>query len=382
MKKHQKHTALIRPEGGQFNRTEMAILGTPCGKIQQLSYAITKRLSQKFNTAYVDADHKSGDSEAIDPNTALTYGAKLEYIDKIGFHRLDLNQGFDDFTAKHQFQNMDLVLINGNHFRGNSQIVVIDSKKSLEKKLDRLTNVELILFEDQETIPVFIKAHIPNVSSIPTFRTSDIDKIIEFLLKKINGSIPAIKGLVLAGGESTRMQRDKGLLEYHGQPQRDRMYGILNNITSKAHISLRPGQSIESSNHNRIIDTYTGLGPFGAILSAFREDPNAAWLVVACDQPFLNEETLEVLIKGRNPSKLATAFHNPETDFPEPLVTLWEPSSYSRLLYFLSLGYSCPRKMLINSDIELLTLEDTTPLRNVNTPQELEDTMNILQTKK
>ena len=110
----------------------------------------------------------------------------------------------------------------------------------------------------------------------------------------------------------------------------------------------------------------------GGILSALQLDPNSAWLVVPCDLPFLSTATLQYLAEHRNPGKVATAFQSSENEFPEPLTSIWEPRSYGVLLRFLSLGYSCPRKALINSDIELLTPPNPNDLRNVNTPQERE----------
>jgi molybdopterin-guanine dinucleotide biosynthesis protein A len=121
-----------------------------------------------------------------------------------------------------------------------------------------------------------------------------------------------------------------------------------------------------------IYDTFEGLGPFGAILSAFRENPNVAYLAAACDYPNLDKKALQFLISNRDPSKIATCFYNPETKFPEPTICLWEPRAYGRLLYFLSLGYACPRKVLINSDINMITYEDDKILNNVNTPEEYE----------
>ncbi|RZK47108.1 MAG: hypothetical protein EOO59_18285 [Hymenobacter sp.] len=105
-------------------------------------------------------------------------------------------------------------------------------------------------------------------------------------------------------------------------------------------------------------------------MSAFRRDPNAAWLVLACDLPFLTAETLRTLVAGRRPGRLATAFQSPGSDFPEPLITIFEPRAYPELLRFLGLGYSCPRKMLINSDVEVLPTPGSRQLRNVNTPAE------------
>jgi len=79
---------------------------------------------------------------------------------------------------------------------------------------------------------------------------------------------------------------------------------------------------------------------------------------------------LQQLIAQRDPSKIATAFYNSDTDFPEPLITIWEPKSYPILLHFLSLGYSCPRKVLINSDVKVVRLMDESVLVNVNTEEE------------
>ncbi len=71
----------------------------------------------------------------------------------------------------------------------------------------------------------------------------------------------------------------------------------------------------------------------------------------------------------------ATAFKSPVNDFPEPLITIWEPKSYQVLLQFLVQGYSCPRKALINSDIKLVEVKNPEALKNVNAPEDLEGVM-------
>ena len=131
----------------------------------------------------------------------------------------------------------------------------------------------------------------------------------------------------------------------------------------------------EESKLPQIADKIEGLGPYSGIVSAFMQDPNTAWLVVATDIPLLNEDTIRQLVENRNTSKYATCFHNPETNFPEPLITIWEPRSYPRLLNFLSMGYSCPRKALINSDVEELEIANKGHLFNANTPEEMEQVL-------
>lgn len=381
MKKHLKHAKIERRNIGEFHQNEFAILGTPCGEIKKLSFSIIEKLKSKYKVGYVDADHKSADEHTTDLNSALSSGARLEYVDKINFNRFDINQPVNSFDYKQQFESQDLVIVNGNHFKAKKQIIVIDQKKPLEKKLERLTNVTLVLFQIGETsIPEYLENHIPEIKEIPNLQISDIDSITDHILNQQKKNVVPLNGLVLAGGKSERMQRDKGKIDYHGIEQRTHMNNLLSSLTKKSFISIRNEQKEEfSGDTDTIEDVYFGLGPYGAILSAFQKDPNSAWLVTACDQPLLNKETLEYLIASRNTSKEATAFYNSDTDFPEPLITIWEPKAYSRMLYFLSLGYSCPRKVLINSDIELVRLADEMALKNANTPEEYDNLLAMLK---
>jgi molybdopterin-guanine dinucleotide biosynthesis protein A len=176
-------------------------------------------------------------------------------------------------------------------------------------------------------------------------------------------------GLVLAGGESRRMGQDKGLLDYHGKPQREYAADLLNGFCEKTFLSARVGQKMETA-YEVIEDTFLDLGPYGGILSAFRQFPNVAWLVVACDLPLLDATTLQQLVDNRNITKIATAFESATEAFPEPLIAIWEPKAYTVLLQFLGKGYSCPRKVLINSDIKLLRANNLGALQNVNDPAE------------
>lgn len=384
-KKHQKHANLTKPNFGNFGRNEWAIIGTPCGKIQKLAFTLIEQLSKEYKVSYVDADHQSGDAEQDEgrnPKSAMAYGASLEYTDKITFHRFDQEAKLDTYQYRQLFNEQDLVLVNGNHFKAKNQIVVIDPKKakSLERKLDRLTNVQLILLNGEGlSIYPFLKNHLNEIEKIPVLLLDDIEAIAEFLHTKMREAIPPIYGLVLAGGKSQRMGEDKGLIDYHGKPQREYMADLLDSLCDKTFLSCRPDQvDLLDSNYSALPDQFLGLGPFGAIASAFLQHPNRAWLVVACDLPLLNQSTLQQLIDHRDPSKIATAFNSPVNEFPEPLIAIWEPKSYLVLLQFLTQGYSCPRKVLINSDVQLIDAAKPEALSNVNKPEELDEIKKLI----
>jgi len=377
MKKHQKHAKIARPAYGQFSRNEWAIIGTPCGVIKQLSFDICQALSDEFRLGYVDADHHGADAEPDGhPQSAMAFGATAEYTDKISFHRLDFSGQPDSFQYRRLFNQEDAVIVNGNHFKAKQQIVVVDPRKeaSLQKKLDRLTDVQLILLSDGVEEPFdFLKTSLPHFDQIPQLKIQETSAIIHFLRTSLKAAIPPLSGLVLAGGKSQRMGRDKGLIEYHGRPQREYLFDLLQPHCTSTYYSCRPGQEADFAGLPHLTDSFAGLGPYGAILSAFRQHPDHAWLVVAVDLPLLDNAALQQLTEGRNPSQLATAFHNPETAFPDPLITIWEPRAYPVLLDFLAQGYSCPRKVLINSSIEELQAENPAILTNVNSPEEMEE---------
>lgn len=382
-KKHQKHPALNRPSLGEFARQEWGIIGAPCSVIQDLSRKLIASLSDSFRLAYIDADHKSRD-ESGEGNTFLGQVAVMDYTDKIHHHRLDWRGELNSFHQRPLYNQVDGVLVNGNHFKAKRQILVIDPRKleSLRGKLDRLTDVGIVLLaEGVSELPEEIQLALgDNLKAIPVIALENAEEITFWLRNELNTAIPPIKGLVLAGGKSQRMGHDKTIINYHGLPQREHLANLLDPYCESVYLSCAPGQAEQMESQWPVIeDSFMGLGPFGAILSAFREEPDCAWLVVACDLPLLDKVTLGQLVNERNPSQIATAFHNPATGLPDPLVTVWEPRSYPILFSFLAQGYACPRKVLINSPIEELQLTNPDAIRNVNRPEDLEEVKRLLK---
>ena len=376
--KHTKHTHLARPALDRYGRNEWAIIGTTCGNIQRLAAALTAALSDRWHCAYLDAEHAGVDA-APGPVGMLAAGAAMEYTDEIHSHRLRFGGQLGTHQFRSLFNGADLILANGNHHEAAAQVVVIDPAKenSLRKRLAQLTDVQLILMAD-ETIQVFdfVENALPDPVAVPRLRLDDTSGIVRFFEEKMLGSTPPLHGLVLAGGRSLRMGRDKGSIDWHGKPQREHTADLLRPICSEVFISCRAGQETEiETAYPTLPDTFSELGPYGAILSAFRHNPNCAWLVVACDLPLLDADTLHFLVKNRQPRHVATAFQSPHDQMPEPLITIWEPKSYAVLLSFLAQGYSCPRKVLLNSDTLILPPPDPAALTNVNTPEEMERTM-------
>ncbi len=186
-----------------------------------------------------------------------------------------------------------------------------------------------------------------------------------------------IYGLVLSGGKSTRMGQDKGLIPYHGMPQREYLYGLLSTVCEKTCMSIRRDQLSDLPTDIEVIfDDDEFKGPFNGLLSAHKHYPDVAWLVLACDMPLIDMPALKELIAARNPAKKATAFASKENHLPEPLCAIWEPIALSESIDYLRNGNgTCPRKYLINSTIELVVPRNEQVLLNANSETEYKEAM-------
>jgi molybdopterin-guanine dinucleotide biosynthesis protein A/molybdopterin converting factor small subunit len=168
------------------------------------------------------------------------------------------------------------------------------------------------------------------------------------------------------------MHRDKATLAYHGRTQLEWAVSFLEPHVQRVFVSIRPDQVNDPTRarFDQIVDTQENLGPIAGIMAAQAQYPNVAWLVLACDLPFLDDRTLETLIAARQPQRLATAYRSSHDVLPEPLFAIYEPSSREAILAHVASGKNCPRKFLINSDVYLLDGPNPHALDNINTPDE------------
>ena len=138
-------------------------------------------------------------------------------------------------------------------------------------------------------------------------------------------NVPRIHGLVLAGGRSSRMKRDKASIEFRaGETQLDAAMKLLEGRVARAYVSVRDDQKDDPARarYPRIVDRGDIEGPIAGISAAFASSADVAWLVIACDLPFLDAQTLDTLLLARDPGFDATAFRSSHDGLPEPLCAI------------------------------------------------------------
>lgn len=190
-----------------------------------------------------------------------------------------------------------------------------------------------------------------------------------------------LHGLVLAGGRSARMGTDKAALVHpDGRTLATRAVDLLRDAGCVAvALSLRHDQEpppgiAEMPDLLIVRDPEGGSnGPLTGILTAMLAEPNADWLVIACDLPRLDADTLRHLVSERLPGEVLLSYRSEFDGLPEPLCAFYAAAALPLLKVAVTDGTCCPRKVLLRNDCRLLDPPVTRALDNANTPMDWEN---------
>jgi len=102
-------------------------------------------------------------------------------------------------------------------------------------------------------------------------------------------------GVVLAGGKSSRMQRNKAFLEFNGQPLIERSLELLDSIFAEVMISSNQPELYAKYGVPIIADLTGGQGPLGGLQACLQASSYQTAFFVACDMPFLQPGLISYL---------------------------------------------------------------------------------------
>lgn len=205
------------------------------------------------------------------------------------------------------------------------------------------------------------------IFTVPLYREKD-----NFSRENHNTLAP-LYGLVLAGGESSRMGKNKALLEYHSQPQFVHVAQLLDVFCKQVVISSNtalPGPYIKNRSLLSDEAAYAGCGPISGVLTAIRHFPGKSFFVLGCDYPALTQGDMEQLFMARSPEHDAVCFHHPENCVSEPLITIYEAASLEKLPDFYRNGGKSLRKFLEGSVAKRIAPRNPGALKSYDSPED------------
>jgi molybdopterin-guanine dinucleotide biosynthesis protein A len=198
-----------------------------------------------------------------------------------------------------------------------------------------------------------------------------------------------LKGVVLMGGQSSRMGQDKSQLlfslrynsaEGRITPTDNRLtlaelaHSKLKCYVDDVHFSINKSQK-DLGLENTIVDEYEGEGPLSGIISALKATQSSI-VVLGVDMPLITKQSIKSLIQQRNWDLLTTTFYNNQSNTWEPMLSIWEYETLPCLEEYFDTGGRSIQKFLNQFGNQRVPIHNPEEFTNVNTMEDYE-TINL-----
>ena len=129
----------------------------------------------------------------------------------------------------------------------------------------------------------------------------------------MSDKISYINGYILAGGKSSRMGTDKGLLDFNGKPLAQKIIEQLQPTVKKT-IIVSNNVVYEKFGLEVIPDLIKGKGPAGGIHAALSHTDFEQIFVVSCDMPNITTDAVQYMIEQSSHSQITLALTHGKTE--------------------------------------------------------------------
>lgn len=192
-----------------------------------------------------------------------------------------------------------------------------------------------------------------------------------------------LKGVVLMGGQSSRMGQDKSQLLFslrynsaegritqtdNRQTLAELAHSKLKCYVDNVHFSINKSQK-DLGLENTIVDEYEGEGPLSGIISALKAT-QASIVVLGVDMPLITKQSIKSLIQQRNWDLLTTTFYNNQSNTWEPMLSIWEYETLPCLEEYFDNGGRSIQKFLNQFGNQRVTIPNPEEFTNVNTMED------------
>jgi len=181
-----------------------------------------------------------------------------------------------------------------------------------------------------------------------------------------------ITAILLAGGKSSRMGTDKGLIELNGASFMARIIRAVEPFVNKITI-VSNDPNYDVFNLKRVSDIIPDAGPLAGIFSGLFYSESEVNLILSCDVPLINEAVIKILIDGYDPEMDVIQLQSQGKTIP--LIALYKKHCMHRCLESLKKGERRLTKVVEQMNTKTIILDSSLePLvRNINTVDELKE---------
>lgn len=342
------------------------------GKTTLLEHLVQRFKQDRIRVGYYkhDAHRFQMDKEGKDTWRVQKAGAGIATINDPEHFAVIADNPFKKRTITHALEQCDCILIEGYKKSPFDKIVFLDANGRLPISKDD-PHIRAVVHQG------VVDDELAQTLSVPLFHRDELDPLYAFVKQHFFDRASPLYGAVFVGGQSRRMGRPKFSLDYDGQSEPQRVTALMAQVTERVFLSARPDQdlqALESLDIERINDEHYGLGPVGGLATLMGRHPEAAWLIAACDMPFLDADSLKAITETRDPLRYGTCFTKKGGLGVETMCAIYEPKFIVPLFEAMSRRELSLSRIINELPFKLVKAGEDMRARflNVNTPEEYE----------
>lgn len=184
-----------------------------------------------------------------------------------------------------------------------------------------------------------------------------------------------ITGIILAGGKSSRMGTDKGLIEVNGITMIEHVINALKPFNIPLLI-VSNNPEYQKFDLPVVEDIIKDKGPIAGIATGLYHSKTKYNIIVSCDTPFITTELISYLLKKREGFDITMAKKNEKT---HPLIGIYTRDCYKTFNNELASNHLKLMDACMKLKTKIVDVSKTSPFncenlfRNINTKEELEN---------
>jgi len=184
-----------------------------------------------------------------------------------------------------------------------------------------------------------------------------------------------ITGVILAGGKSQRMGRDKGLVLLDGKPFIQHISDVLSLIVHEI-IIVSNNKEYDAFGYKRVPDIVENSGPLGGLYTGLHHTSTEFNLVLSCDVPRINSPVLQQLILACDTNTDIIQLESEGETIP--LIAIYKKHCKDVFLKLLNQGERRLRFAVDQCKTKMIIIDDSVAkaTMNINTQDQLKEVSN------
>lgn len=193
----------------------------------------------------------------------------------------------------------------------------------------------------------------------------------------MNNKIKNTNGYILAGGKSSRMGTDKGLLLIEAKAMIEyvieQMQSVFDNL-----VIVSNNTEYEKFGLEVIPDLIKDIGPAGGIYTALNHSDNQLNFIVSCDMPFVTKEAIAFMVTNSNDSQIVLVENQGKL---EPLFGAYSKDCEEKWLQLIQQEKVKLQDMVLHFNLKTIPVENNEIFaayffKNINTKEDFDNALN------